>query len=109
MLRRNSDDYVAQLPVPVEDPGTPTAAPQHHVADLRELGRILRRRWQTVLAVPLVLVILAGIFVVVVTPLYTATSTVFIDPRRASVADTNNQAAPTSSSPTTPPSRARSC
>ncbi|HEY1546095.1 MAG TPA: polysaccharide biosynthesis tyrosine autokinase [Xanthobacteraceae bacterium] len=92
MLRRNSDDQYNQLPVPVED--VSAAAPQRHVADLRELVRILRRRWPTVLAFPLVLVVLAGVFVMIVTPLYTATSTVFIDPHRATAAETNNQAPP---------------
>jgi exopolysaccharide transport family protein len=95
MLRRNSDDHVAQLPVPIEE--VSVAPPQRHTADLRELARILRRRWRTVLAVPLVAVILAGIFIVAVTPLYTATSTVFIDPRRGSVADTGGQTQPVSS------------
>jgi exopolysaccharide transport family protein len=89
MLRRNSDDRRDRLPVPVDDPGAD--ATQRHVVDLRELGRILRRRWHTVMAVPLILGVLAALFVVVVTPLYTATSTVFIDPHRASVADTNSQ------------------
>jgi polysaccharide biosynthesis transport protein len=97
MLRRSSDDHFDQLPVPVEEASA--AAPQRHVADLRELVRILRRRWQIVLAIPFVLVVLAAIFVLVVTPLYTATSTVLIDPHRGTVADSANQA-PTSNAVT---------
>ena len=91
MLRRNSDDRYDGPPEAAEDASARET--QRHTADLRELTRILRRRWQMVAAVPLVLVVLAGIFVVVVTPLYTATSTVFIDPRRASMAESNNSQA----------------
>ncbi|HEY4921669.1 MAG TPA: polysaccharide biosynthesis tyrosine autokinase [Xanthobacteraceae bacterium] len=92
MLRRNSDDRYDGPPEAAEDASARET--QRHTADLRELTRILRRRWQMVAAVPLVLVVLAGIFVVVVTPLYTATSTIFVDPRRASAADTSNQSLP---------------
>jgi polysaccharide biosynthesis transport protein len=92
MLRRNSDDHYDRPQEPVEE--VPAARSPHHAVDLRELTMILRRRWIAIVATPLVLVLLAGIYVEIVTPLYTATSTVFIDPRRASVADTNNQALP---------------
>jgi succinoglycan biosynthesis transport protein ExoP len=93
MLRRNSDDRYA---APEELPDSETAVQwsdrshQHRLVDLREMVQILHRRWPWVAAVPLVLVGAAAIFIAVATPLYTATATVFIDPRRASVADTNN-------------------
>src|SRR5262249_45392847 len=61
-----------------------------HAVDLRELTRILRRRWHAVIAVPVVLLLAAVIFIFAVTPLYTGTATVFIDPRRASLAENNN-------------------
>src|SRR5882724_3015055 len=89
MLRANSND---QYDRPAERPEDASAGSPRHAVDLRELSRILRRRWQAVVATPLVLLILAGTFIAIVTPLYTATSTVFIDPRRASVAETNSQA-----------------
>jgi exopolysaccharide transport family protein len=87
MLRRNSDDHHER---PQDHRDETAGDAQRHAVDLRELALILRRRWQAVLAAPAALVVLALIFVAVVTPLYTATSTVFIDPRRASVADTSN-------------------
>jgi exopolysaccharide transport family protein len=92
MLRRNSDDHHALPPYDHArgEPGHLDGERQRHAVDLRELFRILRRRWQAVVAVPIILVVAVGIFVLAVTPLYTATSTVFIDPRRASVAENNN-------------------
>jgi exopolysaccharide transport family protein len=93
MLRRNSDPHYDP---PDEHPEEASNGSLRHAVDLRELVRILRRRWQAVLAVPLALVVLAGAFIAVTTPLYTATSTVFIDPHRASVADTTNNQPPPS-------------
>ncbi|MDB5632170.1 MAG: exopolysaccharide biosynthesis protein, partial [Tardiphaga sp.] len=86
MLQRNSDQpYQAQS----EPMGTAIEGWQPPTVDLREMARILRRRW-TVLALPaLVLVTLALIYIMVVSTLYTATSTVLVDPRRASVVETN--------------------
>jgi succinoglycan biosynthesis transport protein ExoP len=91
MLRRSSDDHYDRPHDSADEVGV--GATKRHAVDLRELARILRRRWPAVVATPLVLALLAGLFVVIVTPLYTATSTVLIDPRRASVADTNNSQA----------------
>jgi exopolysaccharide transport family protein len=70
------------------------AAPAGHgqMIDLREIVRILRRHARVILAVAALFLVLAMIFVALVTPLYTATTTVLIDPRRASVLDTGNQA-----------------
>ena len=58
--------------------------------DIRELLRILRRHLRIVIATPLVLFFAALVFVMVVQPLYTATATVLIDPRRANIIDLSN-------------------
>jgi polysaccharide biosynthesis transport protein len=62
-------------------------AVQMNAIDPREILRILRRQIRLVLIVPLVVVLLAAGYVMTATPLYTGVSTVFIDPRRATVAD----------------------
>lgn len=86
MLQRNSD-YDYQVP---ESPNGPAAGKwQPPTVDLRELARILRRRWKVVAAAPLALIALALIYVLAVPTLYTATSTVLVDPRRANVVDTS--------------------
>jgi polysaccharide biosynthesis transport protein len=86
MLQRSSDQ-----PYPTyEEPAGPVAEGwRRPTVDLREMGRILRRRYRLVVLPSLVLVGLALIYVMVVTTLYTATSTVLVDPRRANVVDTN--------------------
>jgi len=86
VLQRSSDPVT-----PVQQPyGLPALAGQAenrrpHPLDIREILRVLRRRLWIVLTAPLVLLVLAAVFVSVVTPLYTATSTVLIDPRRTNV------------------------
>ena len=71
-------------------------APSHESAsrtiDLREIVRILRRRSRIIVVTSIIVVALSLVFVSVVGPVYTATSTVLIDPRRTNVIDTNNQA-----------------
>src|SRR5262245_34444144 len=63
--------------------------------DLRELFRILRRRRRTIIVTAVVLLALALLFCLIVTPRYTATSTVLIDPHRSSFIDNNtNQPVP---------------
>jgi uncharacterized protein involved in exopolysaccharide biosynthesis len=62
--------------------------------DLREIARVLRRNVKIIVATPIVLLILSVVFVSVVTPLFTATSTIFIDPRRSNIAEGNTQAQP---------------
>lgn len=49
---------------------------------LTEILRILRRRFAIIAATTAVLVVLAGLVIIVVRPIYTATSTILIDPRR---------------------------
>src|ERR1700755_3218403 len=56
------------------------------------MSRILRRRWKTVAAPPLCLIALALIYILSATTLYTATSTVLGDPRRASAIESNQSA-----------------
>ncbi|WP_424629924.1 Wzz/FepE/Etk N-terminal domain-containing protein [Bradyrhizobium sp. SYSU BS000235] len=88
MLQRNSD-YDHQLP---DNPiGSTVGGWQQPTVDLRELVRILRRRWRVLAAVPAVLLALALAYVTVATTRYTATSTVLVDPRRANVVDNSNQ------------------
>ena len=86
MLQRNSElSYLA----PDEAPATFTEQSSAPAVDLRELGRILRRRWKTVTLLPLILMSLAVAYIMSVDTLYTATSTVLVDPRRANVVETN--------------------
>ena len=66
-------------------------AQQRAGLDIRELLRILRRRLRIVIATPLILAAVAMVYLLAVQPLYTATATILIDPRRAAVVDTGNQ------------------
>jgi len=86
MLQRNSD-----LPYPVtEEPvGRAVERWEYPTVDLREMGRILRRRYRQVVLPPAVLAGLALLYLLFAATLYTATSTVLVDPRRASVVETN--------------------
>jgi exopolysaccharide transport family protein len=86
MLQRNSDLSQQAAPETVE---TAVEGWQPPTVDLREMARILRRRWKMVALPPLALVTLGLIYIMVVSTLYTATSTVLVDPRRASVVETN--------------------
>jgi exopolysaccharide transport family protein len=89
MLQRSSEQLDDRLNEPaanvVERGSQPTV-------DLRELARILRRRWKLVTAVPLALFTIAVLYVVSATTLYTATSTVLVDPRRSTAIESNQAA-----------------
>ena len=86
MLQRNSDlPYV----IPDEPLSRPAESWQYPSVDLREMGRILRRRYRLVALPTAVLVGLALAYLSLATTLYTATSTVLVDPRRASVVEFN--------------------
>ena len=86
MLQRNSDlPYV----IPDEPPTRPAESWQYPTVDLREMGRILRRRYKMALLPALALLGLAVIYLLLATTLYTATSTVLVDPRRANVVESN--------------------
>jgi succinoglycan biosynthesis transport protein ExoP len=84
MLQRNSDPSYRAA-----DDVVRAAADPVPMVDLREMARILRRRWKTMAIVPVVLLALASVYVISATTLYTATSTVLVDPRRASVVETS--------------------
>jgi polysaccharide biosynthesis transport protein len=89
MLQRNSDQpYFA----PEEPTGTAIERSSQPTVDLREMALILRRRWKVVAAAPLSLMLLALIYVLTATTLYTATSTVLVDPRRANAIESNQSA-----------------
>ena len=86
MLQRNSDlPYV----IPDEPPRRPAEGWQYPTVDLREMGRILRRRYKMAVLPALALLGLAVIYLLFATTLYTATSTVLVDPRRANVVESN--------------------
>ena len=93
MLQRNFD----QPPAP-DEPAAPTAATgMQPTVDLRELGWILRRRWRLVAAAPAVLGLGALIYLIFLsTTLYTATSTVFVNLRRATAIESNQAQVETS-------------
>jgi succinoglycan biosynthesis transport protein ExoP len=68
----------------------------HSSIDLREIARILnRRRWIVILAVA-ALFAMAGIYLLLAMPRYTATATVLIEPHRSSVVDSNSDQPPNS-------------
>ena len=86
MLQRSSDPIYT-----VQEEASPIVAEGrlHPTFDLREMARILRRRLRLVALPPAVLAALALVYLMVVSTLYTATSTVLVDPRRANVVETN--------------------
>jgi len=88
MLQRNSEELAVHRPeqigMAIEDAAGPTV-------DLREIGRILRRRWSAICYLAAGTIGLALIYILLATTLYTATSTVVIDPRHANVTDNTQQ------------------
>jgi succinoglycan biosynthesis transport protein ExoP len=89
MLQRSSDQPHDQ---PGEQAGSAGERGSQPTVDLRELARILRRRWKLVAAAPLALGTLALIYILATTTLYTATSTVLVDPRRSTAIESNQAA-----------------
>ena len=89
MLQRNFDqpDHALEEPTnsAIERWPQPTV-------DLREMARILRRRWKVLAAAPIALTIPALFYVLTATTLYTATSTVLVDPRRSTAIESNQSA-----------------
>jgi exopolysaccharide transport family protein len=86
MLQRNFDQPYQAAPEPVP---TAVAGWQAPTVDLREMARILRRRWRSVVLPAAVLGGIALAYVATATTLYTANSAVLVDPRRANVVETN--------------------
>src|SRR3954470_920910 len=89
MLQRSTE----QLDDGLNDPaGSAVERSSQPTVDLRELARILRRRWKLVAAVPTALLAIALLYVGFATTLYTATSTVQVDPRRSTAIESNQAA-----------------
>ena len=93
MLQRNFDH-----PLAVDEPTAPTAASgMQRTVDLRELGRILRRRWRLVAGAPALLGLGALIYLMFFsTTLYTAASTIFVNLRRTTAIESNQSQVETS-------------
>src|SRR6202022_2171226 len=89
MLQRNFDQPDHALEEP---PASAIDRGPQPTVDLRELARILRRRWMVVAAAPLSLIILALFYVLTATTLYTATATVLVDPRPTTAIESNQSA-----------------
>jgi polysaccharide biosynthesis transport protein len=89
MLQRSSDQPYDE---PVEQAGNARERWSQPTVDLRELARILRRRWKLVAAAPLALGALTLIYLLATTTLYTATATVLVDPRRSTAIESNQAA-----------------
>jgi len=89
MLQRNFDQPDHALEEPT---GSAIERWPQPTVDLREMARILRRRWKAAAAAPLSLTILALLYVLTATTLYTATSTVLVDPRRTTAIESNQAA-----------------
>ena len=93
MLQRNFDPPL----VPEEQAAPADTKWPTPTVDLREMGRILRRRWHLVLTAPSLLAVVALVYIIFfATTLYTATSTVFVDPRRATAIESNQSSVETS-------------
>ena len=89
MLQRNFDQPDHALE---EATGSTVERWPQPTVDLRGMARILRRRWKVAAAAPFSLTILALIYVLTATTLYTATSTVLVDPRRTTAIESNQAA-----------------
>ena len=89
MLQRS---FEQPYQAPEEQTGTAVERSTQPTVDLREMARILRRRWKFVAAPPAALAILALIYILCSTTLYTATSTVLVDPRRSTAIESNQAA-----------------
>src|SRR6202165_2092940 len=89
MLQRNFDQPDHALEEPT---GSAIERWPQPTVDLRQMARILRRRWKAAAAAPLSLTILALLYVLTATTLYTATSTVLVDPRRTTAIESNQAA-----------------
>ncbi len=90
MLQPTFEYEVNNLPTKSGPPPSPVAGISP-TFDLREIVRITRRRWWIIAGAVATLLLMAGVFILVVTPRYTATSTVLIDPHRSHVVDNGDQ------------------
>jgi exopolysaccharide transport family protein len=90
-------------PVPVADyehAGASRSAGRDNVT-ISEIVRILRRRLVVILATMAVFTLVAVLIVVFARPIYTATSTILIDPRRPNIVNLDNKSQATAQSPQT--------
>lgn len=85
MLQRSSENMLVPQLEQVEV-RTADAVP---AVDLRDILRILQRRWRVIAASTGAFASAAILFIAAVTPLYTAIATVLVDPRRANIVDVN--------------------
>jgi len=92
MSRRASESRTL-VPQPLPEPAVLMRDEASSRFDPLEIARILRRHLRIIVATTAILVAAAAVFVGIITPLYSATSSVLIDPRRASAA--NPEAPPT--------------
>src|SRR6185437_6426814 len=90
MLQRTSDDHDPRKALMEAMPSMPGSNPGNESIDLREIVQIMSRRRRIVIVTALSLLMVALLFVFIVTPRYTATSTILIDPHRSSVVDSSN-------------------
>ena len=72
------------------DTQMPASEARLQTIDMREIVRIFRRRLRLIGLTAAAAVALALAFIAVSTPRYTATATLLVDPRRASVVDSSN-------------------
>ena len=92
MLQRSTDGAHAVVHgYPDAAPLITAARPQFNPIDVQEIIRILRRHLRLIIGMMVLLVMMALLFVTLATPIYTATSTILIDPRRTSVLDSGGQ------------------
>jgi polysaccharide biosynthesis transport protein len=89
MLQRNSDQPQDGSE---EQAGSAAERWSQPTVDLRELARILRRRWKLVAAASSGLFAVALLYLMATATLYTATSTVLVDPRRSTAIESNQAA-----------------
>jgi succinoglycan biosynthesis transport protein ExoP len=85
MLQRNSE-YLPALEAEAQPAYDISAA---RTVDLREIGKILRRRAHVIIGSTVAFGLAALVFVLSSTTQYTATSTVLVDPRRANIVNTS--------------------
>jgi succinoglycan biosynthesis transport protein ExoP len=88
MLQLNFDPRAHEL----QEAAAPPAAPFADMnSTVREIARVFRRRQWIIVCTTAAVVCLALIFILVVTPRYTGTATVLVDPHRSHVVDNNDQ------------------
>jgi exopolysaccharide transport family protein len=91
MLQPAFDHDRHRLP-DLDAPVRVSAEETSRTVDLREMARILRRRWWIIFATTALLAGAAGVYAMAATPLSTATSTILAEPHRSQVADPADRA-----------------